>query len=105
MRGYTYQGIGPHFSNGAPEGGAGLFETSLELRQRLFGNWGIVAFVEGGSMSRDPAPEFNNVEWAVGLGARYFLGFGPMRADIAFPLDHTGGMPSLQVYLGLGQAF
>ena len=105
VRGYTYQGIGPHFPNGAPEGGAGLFETSFEVRRRLFGRWGMVAFVDGGSTSADPTPDLNHVEWAAGLGARYFLGFGPIRADIAFPFDHSGGIPSLQVYLGLGQAF
>ena len=105
VRGYTYQGIGPHFPNSAPEGGAGLFETSLEVRRLLFGRWGMVAFAEGGSISSDSTPDFSHVEWAVGLGARYFLGFGPIRGDIAFPLDHRGGIPSLQVYLGLGQAF
>jgi translocation and assembly module TamA len=33
------------------------------------------------------------------------MGFGPLRADIAFPLDHRGGNPTFAVYLGLGQAF
>lgn len=105
VRGYTYQGIGPHFPNGAPEGGAGLFETSLEVRRMLFGRWGMAAFVEGGSISGNSTPDVTHVEWAAGLGARYLLGFGPIRADIGFPLDHRGGIPSLQVYLGLGQAF
>jgi len=105
VRGYTYQGIGPHFPNGAPEGGAGLFETSFETRRMLFGPWGVVAFLDGGSISGNSTPDLTHVEWAAGIGARYFLGFGPLRADIAFPLDHSGGIPSLQVYLGLGQAF
>ncbi len=105
VRGYTYQGIGPRFPNGAPDGGAGLFETSLELRRNLVGPWGVAAFLEGGSISRDPAPDFTHTEWAAGVGVRYRLGFAPLRADIAFPFDHTGGIPSLQVYLGIGQAF
>lgn len=105
VRGYRYQGIGPHFPNGAPEGGAGLFETSLELRRTLFGKWGAVAFVDGGSLSRTPSPDFTHVEWAIGVGGRYMMGFAPLRVDVAFPLDHSGGNPSLQVYLGLGQAF
>ena len=105
VRGYTYQGIGPHFPNDAPEGGAGLFETSFEVRRMLFGRWGMVAFLDGGSISADSTPDLTHVEWAAGLGARYFLGFGPIRGDIAFPFDHRGGIPSLQVYLGLGQAF
>lgn len=105
VRGYTYQGIGPHFPNGAPEGGASLFETTLELRKTLFGKWGAAAFLEGGSLSRTPSPDFTHVEWAVGVGARYMLSFAPVRVDVAFPLDHSGGVPSLQVYLGLGQAF
>jgi translocation and assembly module TamA len=105
VRGYAYQGIGPHFPNGAPEGGASVFETSFELRQHLFGKWGMAAFIDGGSIARTAAPDFTHVEWAAGLGARYMLGFGPLRADIAFPFDHRGGNPSAAVYLGLGQAF
>lgn len=105
VRGYTYQGIGPRFTNGAPDGGAGLFETSLELRRKITEKWAVAGFVEGGSISRVAGPDFTHVEWAAGVGVRYQLGFAPLRADIAFPLDHAGGIPALQVYIGIGQAF
>ena len=42
---------------------------------------------------------------AVGVGARYNLSFGPIRADIAFPLDKREGDSNFQVYVSIGQAF
>jgi len=43
----------------------------------------------------------------VGIGLRYYTGIGPIRADLAFPLDpYKGGhvRPAV-LYLSLGQAF
>ena len=40
----------------------------------------------------------------VGVGVRYDLGFGPIRADIAVPLDARGDQ-AFQIYLSIGQSF
>ena len=39
------------------------------------------------------------------MGVRYKLPFGPIRADIAFPLDKRAGDASFQLYISIGQAF
>ncbi|MBD3764471.1 MAG: BamA/TamA family outer membrane protein, partial [Rhodobacterales bacterium] len=39
-----------------------------------------------------------------GLGLRYATGIGPIRLDLAAPIDGTTG-DGVQVYIGLGQAF
>ena len=36
---------------------------------------------------------------------RYDLGFGPIRADIAVPLDKREGDAGFQIYISIGQAF
>jgi translocation and assembly module TamA len=36
---------------------------------------------------------------------RYDLGFGPLRIDIATPLDRRGGDAQVSVYVSIGQAF
>jgi translocation and assembly module TamA len=37
------------------------------------------------------------------LGARYFTAVGPVRVDLATPLDDAGSQ--FEIYIGIGQAF
>ena len=105
VRGYAYQGVGPRLPDNTPQGGLGLFEASFEVRQHITGRWGAVAFVDVGAVSETSAPDFSNVNTGVGVGVRYDLGFGPIRADIAFPLDKREGDSSYELYLSIGQSF
>ncbi len=105
VRGFEYQGVGPRLPNGQPEGGLGLFETSFEVRRQVVGDWGAAAFVDAGSVAEKPAPDFSNLRASAGFGVRYRLPFAPLRADIAFPLDHRSGQPAFQLYISIGQAF
>lgn len=105
VRGYQYQGVNPRLPDNTPRGGLSLFETSLEVRRDFGRNLGGVAFVEAGSVGFDSHPNFDEVRTAVGVGARYNLPFGPIRADIAVPLDKREGDAEFQVYISIGQAF
>jgi len=106
VRGYEYQGIGPRLPmSNKPLGGPSLVEASFEVRRELFGNWGAVLFVDAGSVGDNSTPDFSIVRTAVGAGVRYKLPFGPIRADIAVPLDTSHGQSPFQVYVSLGQAF
>ena len=105
VRGYEYQGVGPRLDDNTPRGGLSLFETSLEVRRDIGERWGAAAFVEGGAIGFQETPNFSNMRWAAGVGVRYKLPFGPIRADVAFPLDTRPGDPDFQVYVSIGQAF
>lgn len=105
VRGYEYQGVGPRLPDNTPRGGLSLFETSLEVRRKVFGSFQGVAFVDAGAVGFDETPDFSALRYAAGVGVRYLLPFGPIRADIAIPLDKREGDPSFQVYVSLGQAF
>ena len=105
VRGYAFQAIGPRFPDNTPQGGASLLETSVELRQKIGERWGFVAFADAGAVGTDEIPTGDDVSVGVGVGVRYDLGFGPIRADIAIPLDKREGDPSFQIYLSIGQAF
>lgn len=105
VRGYAFQAIGPRDEENTPQGGASLLETSIELRQKIGERWGFVAFVDAGAVGTDEIPTGDDVSVGVGVGVRYDLGFGPIRADIAIPLDKREGDPSFQIYLSIGQAF
>jgi translocation and assembly module TamA len=39
------------------------------------------------------------------VGARYYTSIGPIRLDVALPLNRNPGSGSFELYLGLGQAF
>ena len=40
-----------------------------------------------------------------GLGVRYYSPIGPVRLDIAAPLNARQGDPGVQIYVSIGQAF
>ena len=108
VRGYGYQRIGPRDADNDPIGGRSLAEFSLEARVRLNafgGNFGIVPFVDGGTLSTDAMPDFKDWQIGVGIGARYYSSFGPIRIDIGTPLNPQQGDGRIAVVVGLGQAF
>ena len=105
VRGYQYQGVGPRLPDNTPRGGVSLFETSAEVRHDLGKGFGVVGFVDAGAIGFAETPDLSNLRYAVGVGARYNLSFGPIRADIAFPLDKREGDANFQVYVSIGQAF
>lgn len=105
VRGYAYQAIGPRLENNTPRGGVSLLEASIELRQDIGERWGVVAFVDGGAVGAANFPKGDDFSAGVGVGVRYDLGFGPIRADIAIPLDKRKGDAAFQIYLSIGQSF
>jgi translocation and assembly module TamA len=105
VRGYSYQGVGPRLSDNTPIGGDSLFESSFEIRQHLSGPWGVAAFVDAGSLGPTFVPNFGQVSVGAGVGVRYNLGFGPLRVDVAVPVDHHSGDPWAQFYVSIGQSF
>lgn len=108
VRGYAYRGIGPRNSEGDPSGGRSLTEFSLEARIRtglLGGALGIVPFVDAGTVGDDPTPGFDEIKFGAGIGARYYTGFGPLRVDVAVPLNPGPNDPKIGVYVALGQSF
>ena len=108
VRGYGYQQLGPRDVDGDPIGGRGLAEFGLEARIRLKqfgGNFGIVPFFDGGSLTTEARPDFKQWRFAAGLGARYYSSFGPIRIDVGFPLNRQKGDGPLAVTVSLGQAF
>jgi len=106
VRGFDYQGVGPQFQDGTPVGGSSLFEASLEIRRRnIWRDLGAAVFVDAGSVGAETAPDFSDIRYSVGAGVRYDLPFGPIRADIAIPLDRRPSDPDFQIYISIGQAF
>lgn len=106
VRGYTYQSIGPRDSEGDPLGGRSYQVVNLETRFMVAENIGIVPFLDGGMVYEEEYPHiFGDMDWGAGLGLRYYTPIGPVRLDVATPLNPIDGDPPLQVYISIGQSF
>jgi translocation and assembly module TamA len=105
VRGYSYQSINPRWPDNTPRGGLSLFETSFEVRRDIGEKFQAVAFVDAGAVGFQETPNLSNMRYGAGVGVRYKLPFGPVRADIAIPLNKRDGDSEFQLYLSIGQAF
>ncbi|OCW58774.1 autotransporter assembly complex protein TamA [Hoeflea olei] len=105
VRGYGYQDIGPVNALGQPTGGRSLLEASGELRIGITDTIGLVPFVDAGLVSANE--DFSDSEFKVGagVGLRYATPFGPLRIDVALPLNKGPLDPDYGIYAGIGQAF
>ena len=105
VRGYSYQSINPRLPDNTPRGGLSLFETSFEVRQDIGEKFQAVAFLDGGAVGFQETPNLSNMRYGAGVGVRYKLPFGPVRADIAIPLNKREGDSEFQLYISIGQSF
>ena len=105
VRGYAYRSIGVDDGNGRVTGGRYLLEGSLEARARVTEDIGVVGFLDGGYVAADVFPGLEDLRLGTGVGVRYETGFGPLRADLAIPLNKRPGDADYAVYVGIGQAF
>ncbi len=105
VRGYEYQSLSPTNAFGDIIGGQNLFAASAELRWRASERFGYALFTDFGAASDDPGTVFSDASASIGLGIRYYPGFGPIRLDIATPLDRREGDTPVQIYISIGQAF
>lgn len=123
VRGFAFQELGPHITVPNPDfdpveddpeevsptlslpvGGRGLTEFAIEGRYR-FGNYGVVAFVDAGSVTEKEYPSFDDMRFGIGIGGRLYTNFGPLRLDIATPIGRREGEGLISVYVSIGQAF
>jgi translocation and assembly module TamA len=106
VRGFAYQFAGPLF-DGDPIGGRSLLELSFELRAKVTKKIGIVTFIDGGSAFKAEFPDFKeDLRWGGGVGVRYYTPIGPVRLDVAVPLNPREDIDDpFQIYISIGQAF
>ena len=111
IRGYRYQSVGPLFPNGNPIGGTAINAGTVEFRQRFATNWGAAFFLDGGNVSKSLSPFSGQLRFGAGAGVRYYTPIGPIRVDVAVPIQRRTGPgvtnpdDAFEIYIGLGQAF
>lgn len=106
VRGYATDFIGPLDASNDPTGGRSALELGAELRTPLWGPVRGALFVEGGSVTTEIVPTFSEgLQVAAGFGVRYGSPAGPIRLDIAFPLNAREVDDPVQLYISIGQAW
>ncbi|GAB6051479.1 autotransporter assembly complex family protein [Magnetospira thiophila] len=107
IRGYEYQMVGPLDAEGKPEGGLSVFEMGVEFRIKLTEDFGLVPFIDGGVADGSLLPSLSGrLQWAGGLGLRYHTPIGPLRFDVALPINGRRDIDErFQFYISIGQAF
>ena len=106
IRGYAYQTASPLDCDDDPIGGRSLLEVAAELRIKVSERVGLVTFLDGGRAFESAFPDFDDgLLWGAGLGLRYFSPIGPLRFDVAVPLNRRDIDDSFQIYVSLGHAF
>ncbi|GBR53054.1 outer membrane protein [Neokomagataea thailandica NBRC 106555] len=106
VRGFRYQGVGPQYGNTKYAiGGTSMDAGTVEFRQRLPKNLGMAAFVDAGQVGTGSRPGQGTLRIGYGAGVRYFTPIGPVRVDVALPVNRPAQGDKWELYLGLGETF
>lgn len=109
VRGYRFQSIGPHFTDGVSAGGTSVEVGTVEYRQRFGASYGAVVFADAGQVGTSSRQLYggNTLRIGAGTGFRYYTPIGPIRLDVAVPLnkDPREKTDIVEAYIGIGQAF
>ncbi len=85
VRGYDYQTLSPENSDGDKIGGKYMVSGTAEYQYSVADKWRVAGFYDAGNA-------FNNLDLpslksSVGFGLRWVSPVGPLRFDLAFPLN------------------
>lgn len=96
-------------------GGLFLFESSIETRNRLFGDFGMALFVDYGNVWNSyKEMAIDQFATTLGAGLRYYSPIGPIRIDFGFKLYDPSNPVSpfkkrfilnTEAHFGIGEAF
>lgn len=104
VRGFRYQGVGPQRGKYAV-GGTSLDAGSVEFRQRILKSFGAAVFADAGQVGTGSRPFQGPLRVGYGAGVRYYTPIGPVRVDVALPVNRPDHGDKWELYIGLGETF
>lgn len=96
VRGYALESLGEEDDTGRVIGGDRLVVGSLEFDTPINGRWSMALFTDVGSAFIDK-PNFSQ---SFGVGLRWFSPLGPIRVDLAHPMQDSDQLVRLHISLG-----
>lgn len=93
LRGWGRYQVSPTSESGLPIGGRSFIDTSAEVRLKVGGGFGVVAFLDAGNVSNESwdSPT-TDLRKAVGGGLRYQTLIGVVRGDFGYQLNPIEGL-------------
>ena len=113
LRGWGRFEVSP-LTEGKIVGGSSFMNMSTELRASVWGNLGVVLFLDAGNVWTNPWDlNLNDLRYDIGPGLRYKTPIGPFRFDVGFQLNPIPGLlvdgkeqtRPLRFHFSIGQAF
>lgn len=106
VRGYRFQGVGPQFRGTKyAVGGKAMDAGTIEFRQKLTESFGAQTFMDAGQVSEKSMPFEGDLRVGVGAGVKYYTPLGPIRFDVALPVNRPPRGDKFEVYISLGETF
>lgn len=96
------------FPDGSGRGGNGLFLLNLDYRFPVWGPVGGAVFLDGGNVWPDwREMDLSEIQWGIGVEARYISPIGPVRAGIGYQLNPADPFTEdrYHVFLAVGNPF
>ncbi len=97
VRGYAFEELGPVDADGNVIGGSSLATGSFEFEQPLRARWSLAFFVDSGNAFERSEMD---AKTSVGLGGRWQSPLGPIRIDLALPLEDDHDEWRVHITLG-----
>ena len=99
VRGFSFESLGvTNQTSGLLEGGRYLVAGSVEYEKPLIGRWRVAFFADSGSAFTNKI----EAKTAIGSGIRWYSPLGPIRLDVAYPLDFE---KNIRFHLTMGPEF
>ena len=99
IRGYDIDSLGPVDASGQVIGGNKLGVISAEVDYYFTERWGFAVFVDSGNAFGGDGSS-TGLQTGVGAGVRWRSPIGPIRVDIAHPLDDPSNNFRLHLRIG-----
>lgn len=96
IRGFDYQTISPT-EDDVKTGGRYMVTGAMEYQYQFAEKWRAALFVDAGTATNDFSEE---VSVGAGFGVRYLTPIGPVRFDLAWPLNSDRSSPRISIVLG-----
>ena len=102
MRGYDIDSLWPVDADNEVIGGSYLTVFSAEVEHYFTESWGFAAFVDSGNAFGGEGSS-TGFQTGIGVGLRWRTPVGPIRVDIAHPLDDASN--DFRLHLRIGPEF
>jgi translocation and assembly module TamA len=102
IRGYQFQSLGPE-RDGTVIGGSFLALAGLEYGYQITPRWRPAVFVDAGNALEELNDLNESRKIGVGTGLRWSSPIGPVRLDLAFPVDDDDeGIDNWRIHFSMG---